>query len=345
MAHAEKESGSSLERRASDCAMKSRVPMQPLIVIPDDIGSTYVESPHLARLKAVGEVRIFTDRPANPAELADRMKGAAAVVSFRPAFTRFSASVLSHCKDLAILSISGTSLGDVDLDAASSAGIKVANVPGPSNRAVAEHSIALMLDIARSISRQDRAIRAGEWVGIQGIELGGRTLGLVGFGGIARELAAIARALGMRVLSYSRNLDPQQAASHGAEAVSLEELLAAADVISLHASLNEASRSMVNRDFLSRMKPGAILINTARGGLVDHGALVEALRSGRLRGAGLDVFHAEPLPADDPLRSLPNVVMTPVSAWNTSDASDRMIGTSIDNVVGFLTGAPQNIRN
>jgi D-3-phosphoglycerate dehydrogenase len=327
--------------RSMTAAAKDR----PMIVIPDDISGSYAQSHHLSRLEAIGEVRLFPDRPASPAELAERLQGADAAISFRPAFTRFTADVLSACPDLRLLSISGTGLGDVDLGAATAGGIKVANVPGPSNRAVAEHAVALALDVARSISQQDRAVRAGEWSSPQGIELGGRTLGLVGFGGIARELAGIARAFGMRVLAWSKTNDPQRAADHGVEAVDLDVLLASSDVVSLHAALNAETSGLVDAQFLRRMKRGAMLINTARGGVVDHAALVDALRSGHLRGAGLDVFHTEPLPAGDALRELPNVVMTAVNAWNTSDSSDRMIGISIDNVVGFFAGSPLNVRN
>lgn len=315
------------------------------IVIPDDIGGSYAVSPHLAKLKNFGSVRIFGEKPADANALADRIQLADAVVSFRPAFTRFPLAVLERCKALRVLSISGTGIGDVDVAAASIAGIAVANVPGPSNRSVAEHCLGLMLDVSHNITKQDRAIRSGEWTSCQGFELGGLTLGLVGLGGIGKELARMATGIGMNVLSWSRGNDPQRAAAVGATAVTLDELLVRSDVVSLHMTLSPETDRFVGPDFFGRMKPGSIFINTARGGLVDPGALVEALVSGHLAGAGLDVFHAEPLPGDDPLRGLRNVVMTPVSAWNTSDAADRMIGVSIENVVKFLSGTPQNVCN
>jgi phosphoglycerate dehydrogenase-like enzyme len=183
------------------------------------------------------------------------------------------------------------------------------------------------------------------WKALQGIELGGKVLGIIGVSGISSELAPIARALGMTVISWSRNNDPARAAAIGSRAVALDELLATADVVSLHVRLNDATRNMMSADQFARMKRGAILINTARGGLVDEGALVGALRSGQISGAGLDVFAQEPLPADHPFLSMENVVMTPVSAWSTVDASARMINQSIENVAHFLTGTPINVVN
>jgi phosphoglycerate dehydrogenase-like enzyme len=149
----------------------------------------------------------------------------------------------------------------------------------------------------------------------------------------------------MNVLSWSRNNDRARAQKAGASAVALDELLSKADVISLHLRLSAETRNFLDAARLARMKPGAILINTARGGLVDEAALIDALRSGRLQGAGLDVFAVEPVPRESPLLALDNVVMTPVSGWNTGDASRRMIAASIDNVVGFFAGRPQNIVN
>lgn len=315
----------------------------PTIVIPDDIGGSYAASAHLARLKQAGNVVLYSDRPGDA--LAERIAPADAVISFRPAFTRFPAAVLEQAPSLRIVSISGTGVGDVDVAAATAAGIAVANVPGPSNRAVAEHCLGMMLDLAHNITAQDRAVRSGGWSSHQGFELGGRTLGLVGLGGIGSELARLASAIGMEVLSWSRSNDPSKAEAVGAHAVTLDALLERSDVVSLHLTLGPQTTGFADVRFFGRMKPGALFINTARGGLVDPAALTEALRAGRVAGAGLDVFHAEPLPADDPLRQLPDVILTPVSAWNTSDAADRMIATSIDNVLGFLSGRSDNICN
>ncbi|MEI6718014.1 MAG: NAD(P)-dependent oxidoreductase [Betaproteobacteria bacterium] len=162
---------------------------------------------------------------------------------------------------------------------------------------------------------------------------------------ISKELIRMAIGLGMNVISWSRNNDAARARAAGSEAVTLDELLPRADVLSLHLRLNAETRGFLNASRISQMKPGALLINTARGGLVDEEALTHALQSGRLGGAGLDVFSIEPLPSDSPLNTLSNVVMTPVSGWNTSESSQRLINISIDNVVGFFSGKPNNIVN
>ncbi|HMK78781.1 MAG TPA: NAD(P)-dependent oxidoreductase [Xanthobacteraceae bacterium] len=318
---------------------------QPIVVVPDDIGGAFRSAPNIERIRAIASLEIHGARPAGEAELGERIRDATAVLSFRPAFTRFPKPVLDRAPGLKLVCISGTGVEDVDVAHASARGIAVANVPGPSNRAVAEHCLALLFAVARAVPAQDRAIRRGEWKAIQGIELGGKTLGIVGVSGISCELAPLARGLGMKVISWSRNNEPARAAAIGAEAVGFDQLLAAADIVSLHVRLNDATRNLIGTDELARMKRGAILINTARGGVVDEAALIAALKGGRIAGAGLDVFAQEPLPADHPFLAMENVVMTPVSAWSTVDASARMINQSIENVVGFLRGAPVNVVN
>jgi D-3-phosphoglycerate dehydrogenase len=202
-----------------------------------------------------------------------------------------------------------------------------------------------MFSLARRLSEQGASVRSGIWQGSTGFELGGKTLGVVGLGGISSDLTRMARGLGMHVISWSRNNDSARARAVGAEAVSLDDLLSRSDIVSLHLRQNAETRGFLNASRIAQMKPGALLINTARGGLVDETALVTALQSGHLGGAGLDVFAIEPLPADSLLKTLTNVVMTPVSGWNTRESSQRMIDISIDNVVGFFTGTPHNIVN
>jgi D-3-phosphoglycerate dehydrogenase len=317
---------------------------RPKIIVPDDINGAFRSSPSLARLHGAA-VEIHGSRPGGEAELIERIRDAHVVLSFRPAFTKFPKPVLDAAKSLRLIAISGTGVEDVDVAEATARGIAVANVVGPSNRAVAEHCLALMLAVARSVPAQDRSIRRGEWQATQGIELGGKVLGIVGVSGISSELAPLARALGMTVISWSRNNDPARAAAIGSRAVVLDHLLATADVISLHVRLNAATRGMIGSDAFARMKPSAILINTARGEVVDEAALLGALAGGKLFGAGLDVFAREPLPDNHPFLTMDNVVMTPVAAWSTADASARMINQSIENVVRFLSGTPINIVN
>jgi D-3-phosphoglycerate dehydrogenase len=315
------------------------------IVIPDDITGAYGGSDETARLRAAGEVEIFASRPADPADLAARVRDADIILSFRPAFTRFPAAVINACPRLKMICISGTGVEDVDVAEATRRGIAVANVAGSSNRAVAEHALALMLDVARRVAAQDRAIRAGSWSAQQGIELGGKTVGIVGLSVIAQNLTPLCNGIGMRVLSWSRNNDAARARAAGATAVELDRLLAESDVVSLHMRLSPQLAGFFDGSKFAKMKRGAIFINTARGELVDDGALAAAIESGHLSGAGIDVFAQQPLPTDHPFRKLPNVVMTPASAWNTVDASSRMIRQSIDNVLGFISARPINVVN
>lgn len=319
--------------------------LQPIVVVPDDIGGSFQSAPNIERIKAIASLEFHQARAANEGELAARIRGADVVLSFRPAFTRFPKAVLDGATRLRMICISGTGVEDVDIKEATARRIAVANVPGPSNLAVAEHCLALLFAVARAVPAQDRAIRRGEWKAVQGVELGGKTLGIVGVSGISSALAPLARGLGMNVVSWSRNNDPARAAAIGAKAVAFDELLASADVISLHVRLNDETRNMIAAAQLARMKRGAILINTARGGVIDENALVQALKSGHVAGAGLDVFAQEPLPAGHPFLTMENVVMTPVSAWSTVDASARMINQSIENVVQYLAGSPVNIVN
>lgn len=317
----------------------------PIIVVPDDIGKSFASSPNIGRLRSLGTLVVHDQRASDDGELIARIREANVILSFRPAFTKFPKAVLAGAPNLKMICISGTGVEDVAVDEASTRKIAVANVPGPSNRAVAEHCLALLFSVARHVAAQDRAIRRGEWSAMQGIELGGKTLGIVGISGISSELAPLARGLGMNVISWSRNNDSARASAIGTQAVPIDELLVTADVISLHVRLNAATRHMIGADQLARMKRGAILINTARGGVVDTCALLRALESGHIGGAGLDVFEQEPLPTGDPLFNREDVVMTPVCAWNTADASARMINQSIENVAQFLRGRPVNIVN
>jgi phosphoglycerate dehydrogenase-like enzyme len=319
--------------------------LQPIVVIPDDIGGAFRSAPNVERIRKVATVQIHRSRPSDATDLGERIRGADIVLSFRPAFTKFPKQALDRAPNLKMICISGTGVEDVDVSEATARRIAVANVPGPSNLAVAEHCLALLFAVARAVPAQDRAIRRGEWKAMQGIELGGKTLGVIGVGGISSALVPLARGLGMKVISWSRNNDPARAAAIGSRAVSFDELLAVADVISLHLRLNDTTRNMIGASQFARMKRGVILINTARGGVIEEAALVRALNDRQIAGAGLDVFAHEPLPAGHPFLTMENVVMTPVAAWSTVDASARMINQSIENVVQFLAGTPANIVN
>ncbi len=200
-------------------------------------------------------------------------------------------------------------------------GIEVHLIKGYGDTAVAECAIALMWAAARGIAKMDREMRAGNWLREDGMQLTGKTLGLIGFGGIAAEVARIALGSGMKVIAWNRS--PKQFA--GVEFVALDALLAQSDVVSLHLLLNDETRGFLSRERIHAMKPGVILVNTARAAMVDEAAMIEALKSGHIRHAGLDVFNTEPLPANHPLTKIPNVTLSAHSAFRTPEASENLI--------------------
>jgi len=207
-------------------------------------------------------------------------------------------------------------------------GITVHTIKGYGDTAVAEHTIALMFACARQLARMDREIRAGKWDQLEGVQLLGKTIGIIGLGGIGSEVARIAKGIGMNVMAYNRTPrnDPN------AKLVDIDTLLKRADVVSMNLVLNDATRGFLSAERIARMKPGAILVNTARGALADEAALIAALQSGHIRHAGLDVFHAEPLKPDHPLAKLPNVTLTAHAAFRTLEASMTLLRRAIDIV-------------
>jgi D-3-phosphoglycerate dehydrogenase len=211
-------------------------------------------------------------------------------------------------------------------------GVSVHTIKGYGDTAVAEHAIALMLAASRDVAQMDRLIRSGIWSTQEGVQLRGKTLGIIGLGGIGREVMRIGQGLGMEVIAWNRTKQG------GEQLVELDELLARADVISLHLALNDNTRGFLGPAQLTRMKPGVILINTARAALVDEAALLDGLRGGRIRHAGLDVFHTEPLRRDHPLAVMENVTLTAHAGFRTLEASMILLRRSIDTVRNILAG-------
>jgi len=308
--------------------------MLPKIVVPDDFPAVLTGTPAEEQLRALGDVTIFTERGADREdELIQRVDGAEAVLSIR-AHSRFSERVIAACPSLRMISIWGTGTDNVDHAACAARGITVTNTPGINARAVAEQTLALMLAVARRITEMDRRIRDGEWPRAMLVQLEGKTLGVIGFGSIGSRVSALASAFGMRVLAFTWGRDDGRVEGAGARPVDLDTLLRESDFVSVHLRLTAETEGFLSRDQLALMKPTAFLVNTARGRLVDESALVDALREGRIAGAGLDVFHREPLAADDPLLQLPNVVLTPHNA-----------GTTPEVIASGLACAVANIRN
>ena len=245
-----------------------------------------------------------------------------------------TAAIIGRAPRLRLIQKIGVGVNTIDLAAARSRGIAVANMPGTNTPAVAEATVLLMLAALRNLAGLDRACRAGQgWAVGGGLqervgELRGRTIGLVGAGMVPQALVPILRGFGAHLLYWS----PREHPELGIPRRELSELLAESDIVSLHVPLLPETERLIDRAELERMKPGAILINTARGGLVDEAALIEALQSGQLRAAGLDVFGEEPLPADSPLLALDNVVLMPHVAWLTPETLDRSLEVAIDNM-------------
>ncbi len=313
------------------------------VVVPDDFPPAFEGTPAHRRLAALAEVVVYGERGAeDEAELIRRIGDAGAVLNIR-AYARFTEAVFRGCPRLRLISVWGTGVDNIDLDAATRHGVTVTNTPGVNADAVAEHTLALMLALARRIPAMDRAVRAREWSRGLVMQLHGKTLGVVGLGAIGRRVARLGRGIGMRVLAWTFHPDPALAAELGVELVSLEALLAEADVVSLHLSLTPESRGLLDREKLGLMRPGALLINTARGALVEHEALLEALRERRLGGAGLDVFHDEPLPSDDPLLALDTVVLTPHNAGMTPEVIEAGLRQAVENIENFLQGRPTHV--
>ncbi|MGN0706945.1 MAG: D-2-hydroxyacid dehydrogenase [Faecalibacterium sp.] len=265
---------------------------------------------------------------------------------------RMDEKILSRCPNLKWVGIIATGTDNLDLEACRRHGVKVANVPGYSTYSVAQMTFSLLLAICQCAERYNRAVSDGFWqLGVPqsyGLlpqrELYGKTFGVYGYGSIGRQTARIARAFGMRVLVCTRTVRPEYAGD-GVEFVSFEQLLARSDVLSLHCPATPQTRGMIDAAALEQVRPGCILLNTARGALVDESAVAQALESGKLGFYGADAFCTEPLPADSPLRSAPNVLFTPHIAWTTAEALQKLMDITTQNLRTFLAGKGDNIVN
>jgi phosphoglycerate dehydrogenase-like enzyme len=306
------------------------------IVVPDDFPSVISGSDAEARLRTLGDTTIFAERGADQeAELIRRLGDARVALSIR-AYSRFTDRVLAACPDLRMISVWGTGVDNVDLTACGARNIEVMNTPGVNAHAVAEHTLALILAVTRSIPAMDAAVRAGQWPRSLLTQLEGKTLGLVGLGAIGRRVAALAAPFGMRLLATTWGADEGRAAAVGARHVPIEVLLRESDIVTLHLRLNAETAEFIGAERLAMMRPSAFLINTARAGLVNRAALIDALEQRRIAGAGLDVFHQEPVAADDPLLALPNVVLTPHDSGMTAEVINVGLHRAVENVERFI---------
>lgn len=244
---------------------------------------------------------------------------------------------LKNASGLKVISRYGAGVDRVDLDAAKAKGIRVTNTPGTNAVAVCELAFSLILSLARAVPRLNNAVKNGEWPRNNGVELKGKTLGIVGFGAIGKNLAVRAKAFGMDVSAYDPYFDDEFADKNGVKKSALDELISGSDFISLHVPLNEHTKHMIDEVQIKRMKRSAFIINTARGGLVDEAAVAEAIRRGEIGGIGLDAYEVEPV-TDSPLFGLDNVVMTPHTGAHTNEAISAMGMMAVDNLIAVLEG-------
>lgn len=294
---------------------------------------------------ALGELTVY-DRTAQ--EDAAARIGDAEVVFINK--VRLTDEIFAACPNLKLVSILATGYNIVDLAAAKRRGITVCNVPGYSTRAVVQMTFALLLEICQQVGLHSGAVHTGRWQTCPDFcfwdrplnELDGKTMGIVGYGAIGSAVGTVAQALGMKLLVTARHEKP---VPEGARFVSLPELLAQSDVVSLHCPQTAENARMIDAGALAQMKDGAILLNTARGGLLDEQAVADALRSGKLLAAGMDVVSAEPIRADNPLLTAPNCFLTPHIAWAPLETRRRLQAISAENLRAFLAGKPQNVVN
>jgi D-3-phosphoglycerate dehydrogenase / 2-oxoglutarate reductase len=316
--------------------------MTPTIVLPDGdphMAALLSRPDFAARLDRLGGARLHADLPRDDDELIARI-GDATIVILGAYLT---GPVLRRLPAVRLVSFTGTGAATfVDLPAAAERGIAVANVAHYGDAAVAEHALALTLALAKNVVGNDHAVRAGEWHVAQGIELVGKTAGIVGYGGIGARFAGLLEAIGMRVVAWTLHRDPARLTSPGQRFVELPELLAEADVVSLHLLLTDETKGMFDEPMLRSLKPGALLVNTARAELIAPGALERVLAEGRI-AAALDVFETEPLAAGSPLRDLRNVVLSPHQGYNTAESLERMLDVVVANIENYLSGTPANI--
>lgn len=310
------------------------------VVVPGDDPVQIAGSPHLDRLRTHGEVVIYDTTPADSAEKIERVRDAQIIINSRGVVTwREELRSLPNLKMITTCSI-GTDM--IDLELAKELGIVVSNQPGRTAPVVAEHMVGLMFALAKRAHFQSAELKAGRWTRRMNVMLQGKVLGVVGTGAIGAEVARLGRALGMEVIAWTFNPSDERASELGVRFVELEELLARADVVSLHVKLTPDSHHLIGARELAAMKEGALLLNGARGDVLDIDALCTSLNSGHLGGAGLDVFPQEPLPAEHPILECEQVVLTPHAADQTPEGVDLLNGGAVDNVLAFLGGQPQN---
>ncbi len=296
--------------------------------------------------KAFGDVAVYEFTQEN--QILDRIKDAEIVMTNKTPLTE---ETFAACPGIKLVCVLATGYNVVDCDAAKRRDIPVCNVPAYGTAAVAQFTFSLLLEICNAVGHHNDAVHRGDWASsphfcfwnTPQMELAGKTLGIFGFGRIGRAVGRIAKAIGMKVIAYNRSRHPEGEAI--GEYVDLETLLAQSDIISLHCPLTSENTGIVNADTISKMKDGAILLNTARGGLLNEQDVADALRSGKLRFAAVDVVSREPIDPNNPLLSAPNCIITPHMAWAPIESRQRILDCTVRSIEGYLSGNPVNTVN
>ena len=311
------------------------------IVVPGDEPVQIAGSPHLERLAGYGDVTLYDTRPASLEEKIERVKDADVIMNTRGAVA-WGEQEFSQLPKLKMITTCSIGTDMFDLAAAKKHGIVICNQPGRTASVVAEHMFGLMFAVAKRAAYLTVEMKKGYWPRRDNVMLQGKTLGIIGMGNIGAEMARLARLIGMEVIAWSFHPSPERAEKLGVRFVELNVLLETSDVISLHVALTDDTRGMIGEAEFEKMKAGAILLNGARGAIVDTDALVNALNSGHVGGAAIDVYEEEPTPSDHPLFACEQVVLTPHCADMTPEGVDLLNSGAVENVIAFLEGRTQN---
>jgi Lactate dehydrogenase and related dehydrogenases len=301
-------------------------------------------------LEQLGDLKVY-DRTSlvDEAEIISRIGIAEIVITNK---TPLSRNVIEKCSAIKYIGVLATGYNVVDVDAAKAKGIPVANIPTYGTTAVAQFAIAMLLEICHHVGHHSKAVHDGRWTSNKDwcfwdyplIELAGKTMGIIGFGRIGQNTAVLAQALGMKVLAYDTNQIPELE-SDTCKYATLDELLEQSEVISLHCPLFAATEGIINRDTIAKMRDGVIILNNSRGPLIVEADLADALNSGKVYAAGLDVVSSEPIKADNPLLKAKNCIITPHISWAPKESRQRLMDIAVDNVKAFIAGAPVNVVN
>lgn len=311
------------------------------VAVLDDYQNVALVMGPWSELAPMAHVTVFNDHINDEDALVERLAAFEVVVAMRER-TPFPASVLRRLPALRLLVTTGMANASIDFTAAAELGVVVSGTCSTADGTL-ELTWGLILGLARSIVAEDRGLRAGGWQTTIGTDLAGSTLGVIGLGRIGTRVAAVGQAFEMRVIAWSEHLDADRAASLGVTAVTKRELFSTADFVTVHLKLSERTRAIVGAAELASMRPSAYLVNTSRGPIVDSAALLDALVTGRIAGAGLDVFDTEPLPADDPLRSAPRTLCTPHLGYVTKASYAAYFADAVDDIAAFLDGRPVRV--